>query len=65
MAVCQACRTGRPGGSGGPGPGAVLVLRVWSEESGLRARLLSGDRAAVAQGVDAICEQVRRWLATV
>lgn len=57
MARCRACRTAET---------AILVLRVWPEDEGLRARLLSGtgeqQTIVLAQGVDAICEQVRRWL---
>jgi hypothetical protein len=46
----------------------VLLLRVWTEDDDLRCRLLQGTQrspdgvVAVAQGVDAICDAVRRWL---
>ncbi|MBT0770915.1 hypothetical protein KIH74_18390 [Kineosporia sp. J2-2] len=53
MPRCEVCRRG---------PG-VLVLRVWPEEDGLRARILGDDgREVVAQGTEAICAEVRRWL---
>jgi hypothetical protein len=62
-----------PVGQGEPGrPSAALLLRVWPEGDELRGRLLgftdmsSAARVlAVAQGVDAICDAVRRWLLEV
>lgn len=42
--------------------GRVLVLRVWPEAGGPRARLVSDERVVVAQGVQAICAEVERWL---
>jgi hypothetical protein len=51
---------------------AVLLLRVWHQDNALRCRLLSvTDRSSppsvttAAQGVDAICDAVRRWLLQV
>jgi hypothetical protein len=46
---------------------AALVLRVWPEGDDLRCRLMRVSDAlspssVVAQGVDAICDEVRRWL---
>ena len=67
MAVCAACRAAAPAAQVGPSQaGAVLVLRVWAEENGLRARLLTSsgvrETVVVAHGTDAICDAVRRWL---
>jgi acetaldehyde dehydrogenase (acetylating) len=48
---------------------AVLLLRVWRQDADLRCRLMvvtdpssPPSALAAAQGVDAICEEVRRWL---
>ena len=51
---------------------AVLLLRAWHQDDDVRCRLLfvrdpSTPRrvSTAAQGVDAICEAVRRWLLQV
>jgi hypothetical protein len=46
---------------------AALLLRVWQEGADVRCRLLEvtdslSPSTAVAHGVDAICDGVRRWL---
>ena len=50
-------------------PPAALLLRVWPEGDELRCRLLGFPDlsarprvVAVAHGIDAICDAVRRWL---
>jgi hypothetical protein len=70
MATCRTCSEQPELAAAEPGPStgrsAVLLLRVWQEGDDLRCRLLQGAPAdgvvAVAQGVDAVCEAVRRWL---
>jgi len=53
-------------------PSAALLLRVWPEGDELRGRLLGftdtssvARGLAVAEGIDAICDAVRRWLLEV
>jgi hypothetical protein len=48
---------------------AVLLLRVWHQDDEVRCRLISvtdssspPNSTSAAQGVDAICDTVRRWL---
>jgi hypothetical protein len=46
---------------------AALVLRVWPEGEELRCRVIRvtdalAPHSVVAQGEDAICAEVRRWL---
>jgi hypothetical protein len=50
----------------------VLVLRVWREGDELRCRLLGArppsstlSAVLVVQGLDAICEAVRKWLSVL
>jgi hypothetical protein len=68
MATCRMCSDRPDGLQAEPRPGtgrsAVLLLRVWQEGDDLRCRLLQGtsQEGVVAQGVDAICDAVRRWL---
>ena len=78
MAQCRAgaCavahRDDREGGDAAsiaPAATAVLLVRVWSENGDLRARLMgpaeagsSGPVVAVAQGMEAITAEFRRWL---
>ena len=73
---CRTCdpagRSTAPVAPGLAGPGdrsTVLVLRVWSEGDELRCRLMEAADVAsppvvagAAQGVDAICDLVRRRL---
>jgi hypothetical protein len=51
---------------------AVLLLRVWHQDDELRCRLMlvtdpssPPSVSTAAQGVDAICDAVRRWLLQV
>jgi hypothetical protein len=73
MPTCEACRARRQTAeeaSADPNPEASvsILLRAWREGDEVRCRLLRGTHPApvrgtmVAQGVDAICEAVRRWL---
>jgi hypothetical protein len=48
---------------------AVLLLRVWHQDEEVRCRLMfvtdsssPPNSTTAAQGVDAICDAVRRWL---
>ena len=48
---------------------AVLLLRVWHQDDEVRCRLIFVTDASsppgvttAAQGVEAICDEVRRWL---
>jgi hypothetical protein len=48
---------------------AVLLLRVWRQDDDLRCRLMAVTDTSsppsvtiAAQGIDAICDEVRRWL---
>jgi hypothetical protein len=52
-----------------PDEPAVLLLRVWHQDDEVRCRLMYVTDASsppnsttAAQGVDAICDAVRRWL---
>jgi len=81
MALCRTCRQERSAALTPVRPPdrqrenehpAVLLLRAWHQDDDVRCRLLfvtgpSTPRrvATAAQGVDAICEAVRRWLLQV
>jgi hypothetical protein len=74
VAICRTCSdrshpAAQADSGDRPARSAVLLLRVWSEGDDLRCRLLQGAPAdgvvAVAQGVDAICDAVRRWLLAI
>ena len=78
MSTCHACNRDAAPATGVPSTGegshplqqswrdAALLLRVWQEDGGIRARLLGvGPQrrtVATAQGIDAICDGVRTWL---
>jgi hypothetical protein len=68
-AATSPSRSGPEQGSDHP---AALLLRVWHQDEELRCRLMmvndSSSPASVstaAQGIDAICDAVRRWLLQV
>jgi hypothetical protein len=77
MTLCRTCRQDHPAvapqSEDDPEPESdhrgVLLLRVWRQDDDLRCRLLSVSDSssppkalAAAQGIDAICDAVRRWL---
>jgi hypothetical protein len=70
MTVCRACRNRQDAETDeSTARSGALLLRVWREDDELRCRLLrvtdpsSPARAVgIVQGVDAICDAVRRWL---
>ena len=69
MNLCRTCAASAGAEAAAPPRTATLLLRAWPESDGPRARLLGlhdpgGAEyvVAAAQGVDAICDAVRRWL---
>lgn len=73
MSTCRTCARAARVRPVIPAPGAAtLVVRLWPEPGGPRARLLGvrdpgaePETFGVVQGVDDIVDAVRRWVLTV